>query len=196
MYDKIVGFISDEFGIAKLLTVALAIAVLYLMTVAIPMIGRRLSGETIADYKGFFTKNSYFLPITLVLNIVAFASSFLVKDKLSISDEYGYRISGLFASFDGNPLQLVQEFLEILEDIPALKSIFSGAQYLTLLAGMGAIVLLVFIIKNMQTSFKKINNFYVTICAVVVFLIVLGFVDKFIFSTMLESFEGLSEVFE
>lgn len=196
MYDKIVDFVSDEFGLMKLLTVALAIAVIYLVTVAVPLLMDKLSGETISDYKEAFAKNSYFLPIILVLNVLAFVSSFLVKGELAVSEKSVYSITGLFSYMDDNPMAIIPSFLSTMEDIPALKSIFSSAQYLLILSGLGVLVLLVFLIKKTHTSYKKVNDFYISILGVVVFFLVLVFVNRFISSTIFESFEDLPSLFE
>lgn len=187
VYGQLKEAIASNFGLGTLLKISLAIFALYVVIVALPVFINKLSTKSNMDWKYEFGRSSQFLPVLMSVNLFAFVASFLVKNEISVSESSIYSISSLAGEFSSDPLGGISSFTNLVKEIPAIKSIGQVSVYLTVAALVGMIVLVVAFIKNIKVSYKKLNEFYVSIISLVVLLALIGFTDRFIFKTLVES---------
>ncbi|WP_170236381.1 hypothetical protein [Streptococcus hyovaginalis] len=190
VYDRLNNFVSSQFGLGKWLYFFLLLLLVYGIAYTIPA----LLDKSSLSFKERFGKLLGTAPLLLVLNAIAFLVTFLVKDSLLISSEYVSRLSSTVIGSGGELNEMLSGFSSLIREIPALQSLVSVATYLLILTIIGLIVLLVSMIKTTSTSVSALNSIYTTIVSVLVFLIVVYFLDKLLLSSVLDSLSSLKDM--
>lgn len=67
--------------------------------------------------------------------------------------------------------------------------------YITFLAILGFVVLLVAFIKNTRISYKKIDEFYISVGLVCILLVITIATNKFIYGSVINAFEDIYHAF-
>ncbi|WP_165209382.1 hypothetical protein ACFSN5_02990 [Streptococcus tangpeifui] len=169
-YKEIVNSISSHFGFLKTFAFIFIFFVFYVLVMGAPAIFDKDKTKTF--FKKFGQYFSY-SPIVLVLNILAFFSSFIVTNQLDVDtsamDAFDTSDS-LFGSFG--------MFAKLEQALPALKTITVGGGFVTFFVILGLLFIFVALLKNINLSLKKVNNFYMSVLVGLVFALVLFIVYK------------------
>lgn len=191
IYDKLVLAIEGGFGLNSVLKFGLAIVAFYSVSIILPVLFLKFVQKTNLDIKAEFVKASQFTPILLVLNAIGFISTFFVKKSLIVSSDVQNELTSLFATINSNPMQSITDLLGLINRVPAIDSVVKVFTCISLVAFVGALVIFVAIAKNTKFSYKKIDNFYVTIILILIVMFGQYYLSNFISSEILTIFQGI-----
>ncbi|WP_242257741.1 hypothetical protein [Streptococcus thoraltensis] len=188
-YDHFLNLISREFGFGKFLYFFVLILIIYLVAYGLPAVLHKDSRNWM---KGFGVLLGT-TPLLLVLNVVAFLSTFLVKNALIVSEKYVSSITNIITDSNGQASDVLSNLLTLVKQIPALQSMVSVMTYLLVLSVVGLVVLLVSMVKAIKGQLSFLNNTYLSIVAVGLLLAVVYFIDKWMMASILDSFVSLKD---
>lgn len=194
-YDRMVDSINSGFGAFAVIKVALILLVFYLISILIPALVNGLAQNKLDEIKERLAHSSRFAPLLLIVNILAFLTTFLMKNSLVVSEETQYELAELIYNSMDNPASSLTQFLEIAQKVPALESIMQVGTHITFLAILGFVVLLVAFIKNTRISYKKIDEFYISVGLVCILLVITIATNKFIYGSVINAFEDIYHAF-
>ncbi|MEQ9810438.1 hypothetical protein [Streptococcus jiangjianxini] len=188
-YDHFLNFISREFGFGKFLYFFVLILMIYLVAYGLPAVLHKDSRKWMERF-GVLLGTT---PLLLVLNVVAFLSSFLVKNTLIVSEKYVSSITDILTDSDGQVSNVLSSLLTLVKQIPALQSMVSVMTYLLILSIVGLVVLIVSMVKAIKGQLSFLNNTYLSIAAVFLLLAVVYVVDKWMMTSIMDSFISLND---
>lgn len=192
-YARVKNIIESQFGFGKIFYLAITISALYFISLLIPYIINNMSDKK-SDFKDEMGRMMSFTPLLLVINFIAFLSTFLVNNRLDVSLDIYEKVFGIFTEFTSNAFQGITDTIELLKEIPGLASIKSVFFYLLILAILGLLVIFVNIIKNINGKLGVANAFYMTIAAIILLSLIIFFADKMIVKAIIDSFVAMKSV--
>ena len=190
VYDRFANFVSREFGFGKFLYFLFLILIIYVVAYALPLVFNK-EEKSISERFGSVIGTT---PLLLVINVLAFFLTFLVKNALTVSESYVSTVGTILTTADGDASQIVSRVLALVNEIPALQSMITAMSYLLIFSMIGLVVLLVSMIKNTKGKLSAINSTYLSVVSVLILLAVVYFVDKAMISSVVKSFVSIKDL--
>lgn len=192
-YARVKNIIASQFGFGKIFYLAIIISVIYFISIFIPYVINNMSNKK-GDFKDEMGRMMSFTPLLLIINLLAFLSTFLVNNRLDVSVDIYDKVFSIFTEFTSNAFQAITDTIDLLKEIPGLASIKSVFIYLLILAILSLLVIFVNIIKNINGSVGLANAFYMTIAAIIVLSLIIFFADKMIVKAIIDSFVAMKSI--
>lgn len=190
-YARYSEVIRQQFGFSKIMTISIYLFVLYALVALLPSLVQKLTKASEVSIKEGISHNVMLMPAVTVVNLIALVLSFLIPDHLNISGQYMGRIQSLASSLSSGSFSSLNQ---LFEEIPALSAVKSSMTYILFCILVGFILLMVTVVKNSKGRFAKVHDLYVSVGSVLVFLLLVYFIDSKIFEAILGSFVSISNV--
>ncbi|MFC3931641.1 hypothetical protein ACVR0S_05485 [Streptococcus dentapri] len=185
LYDNYTQLVAANFGFLKVLLLFIIFFIFYVLVTAGPVLLDR------DKTKKFFTKvGQYFsyTPLLLAVNFLTFLATFIMPGAIKVTES---DFSNSFSDYDFNPLQSFSLIGEV--------SSFNVMKVAVIIVGIFLIIsfalILVALIKNIVTSFGKVNNFYVSVAALLIFAIICRVFHRILLAVIVSGFEAVGDSF-
>ncbi|HFU4203738.1 TPA: hypothetical protein ACGO8F_001335 [Streptococcus suis] len=195
LYDHMVDSINSGLGVFAVIKVSLILLVFYIISLLIPALVNGLAQNKLNEIKEKLASSSRFAPLLLIINFLAFLTTFLMKTYLVISEDTPYELAGILYNAGDNSAGAVAQFAELMQEVPALESIMQVGSYITFFVVVGFVILLVAFIKNIRVTHKKLDAFYISVGLVCILLVITIATNRLIYGSMINAFEDIYYAF-
>ncbi|MGT2923956.1 hypothetical protein ACVR0O_01975 [Streptococcus caviae] len=185
--------VRTNFGLSKIIVVAVIVFIAYVIVTAVPALIHKFAAKSQEKVTFLWGKLIAYTPLLAVLNLLIFLLTFLTSNKLVVSSRYSYQIVSSFSSVGSDPFEGLSSVSHLIKEVPAIRSIQTVFIYLALLSVVSLAVLIVAFLANIKVSLGSLNNFYVRLLALLVFMLIIFFTTKSIAANLLGGLDGIKD---
>ncbi|EJN95183.1 hypothetical protein ACVRW7_07495 [Streptococcus ratti] len=185
--------VRTNFGFSKIIVVTVIVFIAYAIIAVLPALIHKFATKSQEKVTFLWGKSIAYTPLLAAINLLVFLLSFLTSNKLVVSSKYSYQIVSSFSSVGSDPFEGLSSVSHLIKEVPAIRSIQTVFIYLILLSVVSLAVLIVAVLTNIKVSLGSLNNFYVRLIALLIFVLIIFFATKSIATNLLGGLDGIKD---